>query len=227
MYSELKEALVFLGFKEINHVPKLKDITKMFNRLALKLHPYKNNGSKEATALFQQLLSAYEIAGRAAENVTQVDVDEEELIARKIFKLFSFSSVRENNSSVTIKTEKSLHSTWCLILQNSFGLPVEMGIHGKKFTMTDTCDNLSAKTFITIYQTGKVLIQGEGSRHSLNLHFVSHHLEELYLKVYNRRLQSSKTPLTKPVGRSKSISKTYICHKCDHKFTDVAAFYNH
>ena len=56
MDSELREALVFLGFVETNHVPKLKDITKMFHRLALKLHPDKNNGSKEATALFQQLL---------------------------------------------------------------------------------------------------------------------------------------------------------------------------
>ena len=102
-----------------------------------------------------------------------------------------------------------------------------MGIHGKKFTMTDTCDKLFAKIFITIYQTGKVLIQGEGKRHSLNLPFVSHHLEELCLKVYNRRLQSSKTPFTKPVSHSKSISKTYVCHKCNHKFTDVLTFYSH
>ena len=187
MDPHLKAALDTLGFQDIDHVPKLKLIVINFKRLCLKLHPDKNGGTKEANILFQNLMKAYELAGKVAESNACDDSDDEDLIARKMFRQFYFTAVQENLSSFTIKTEKTLNSLWCQILQASFGPPDDLGIHGKKFTVIDTCHNDSVKIFLTIYLTGKILIQAEANRHGLNLHFINDHLESLYAQVYNRK----------------------------------------
>ena len=67
---KLEEALHLLGFSDVNAVRKVKEIQKKFYQLSIVRHPDKNNGSKEATAAFQELLTAYHVAGKAAENVT-------------------------------------------------------------------------------------------------------------------------------------------------------------
>ena len=227
---KLKQALITLGFYDTDLLPKLKDITKRFHILARKLHPDKNGGTEESTVLFQSLIAAYELAGKAAERAAPDQDDDEEVIARKIFNQFSLSSVKENLSSFTVITEKSLNAIWSQILQTGFGQPLDLGNHGLKYTINDSCNNVHSKLFLTLYRTGKILIQAEGNDHSLNMHFVSQHFEELFIKVYNRkkllRLQSTKTPPTK-LTNGRRISKTYSCPKCDQKFTDLAAFYNH
>ena len=49
--------------------------------------------------------------------------------------------MKVNSQSITIKTEKSLHSTWLEILTANLGNPVEKGsTHGKKFTIKDQCE---------------------------------------------------------------------------------------
>jgi hypothetical protein len=226
----LREALTVLGFTDLSHIPKLKDINKKYRKLALKIHPDRNDGSKESTILFQKLNNAYEVAGKAAENIAPEKEDNEEVIARKMFQQFSFSSVKENCSSFTIITEKSLYPIWCKVLDASFGSPVELNSHGKKFTVVDTCADERSKLYLTLYKTGKVLIQAAGNNHSLNLHFVNHHLEDLYVQVYNRKklksLSVAKTPVTKHAKGGK-ISKTYNCVKCDYQCKELAVFYRH
>ena len=104
------EALQILEFDNVGVVPKLKDIQKRFYQLSKIKHPDKNNGSKESTEEFQVLLNAYHVAGKAAEQVKPEEGDMEDIIARKVFHQFQFSSVKVNSQSVTIKTEKSLNS---------------------------------------------------------------------------------------------------------------------
>ena len=230
MDCELKEALRELGFTDFTSIPKVKEINQHYRRLAREIHPDRNNGSKESGVRFQKLNNAYEIAGKAAEAIKAEKHDDEEIIARKVFQQFFLSSVKENLSSFTISTEKALHQIWCQVLVASFGSPVELNTHGKKFTIIDNCHDESSKLFLTIYKTGKVLIQAAGSKHSANSHFVSHHLEGLYIQVYNRKklkaISNSKTLITKHAKAGK-LSKTYNCSKCNYGCTELAVFYNH
>ena len=138
---KLDKALRILGFESHTELPKLKDIQKQFHRLCKVKHPDKNNGSKESTAAFQILLDAYHTAGKAAEKVAPENDDIDDIIARKVFKQFQFSSVKVNSQLVTIKTEKSLNATWLDVLTSNLGDPVSTkDIHGKKFTFIDSCE---------------------------------------------------------------------------------------
>ena len=100
---KLKEALRILGLESFSVLPKLKDIQKQFHRLSKIKHPDKNNGSKESKEEFQALLEAYHVAGKAAEKVVPEDEDFEDIISRKLFQQFQFSSVKVNSQSVTLK----------------------------------------------------------------------------------------------------------------------------
>ena len=110
--SEVREALDTLVFENLVNLPKLKEIRKKYLKLSSIHHPDKNGGSIEAKQNFQRILSAYEIAGKACEDVVYDDDDEEDKLARKIFKQFCFTSVKENMNSFTIKTEKKLFDIW-------------------------------------------------------------------------------------------------------------------
>ena len=105
---KVEEALRILGFENTKVLPKLKDIQKHFHRLSKTTHPYKNNGSKESTEEFQILLDAYNTAGKAADKIVNENDDLDDMIARKVFRQFQFSSVKVNSQSITIKTEKPL-----------------------------------------------------------------------------------------------------------------------
>ena len=120
---KLEEALRILEFKNTTVLPRLKEIQKQFHRLSKIKHPDKNNGSIKSKEDFQTLLEAYNTAGKAAEKVVHENDDIEEIIARKLFKQFQFSSVKFNSQSITIKTEKSLNSTWLEILTTYLGEP--------------------------------------------------------------------------------------------------------
>ena len=68
-----------------------------------------------------------------------------------------------------------------------FGQPEDLKTHGMKFKVDDNCENDVSRIFLTIYKTGKMLIQAEGNKHSLSSHFVDNHLEALYIQVYNKK----------------------------------------
>ena len=91
------------------------------------IHPDNNNGSKEATETFQELLTAYHVA---AENVfvTPEKEDHEDIVAMKIFKQFQFSSVKVNSQSITIKTRKALNSLWMCDDENMKIARIALGI---------------------------------------------------------------------------------------------------
>ena len=180
MKMNIKEALEVLGFADTGILPKLKEIRKRYVKLSMLHHPDKNGGSKESKEMFQVILHAYEIAGKACEDIIYDDDDHEDILARKMFKQFSFSSVTENTTTFTIKTEASLNPLWNQVLDANFGHPNDLGIHGLKYTVEDKCNKVISRIFITIYKKGKMLIQAEGNKHSLSSHFVNNHLESLY-----------------------------------------------
>ena len=78
MDIKVKEALGILGFENLETLPKLKDIRKRFMKLSLLHHPDKNNGSKEAKSKFQEILKAYETAGRVLQDTNYDDDDHED-----------------------------------------------------------------------------------------------------------------------------------------------------
>ena len=228
---KLNEALRILGFESPSILPKLKDIQKHFHRLSKLKHPDKNNGSKESTVEFQTLLDAYRIAGKAAEKVVPEKDDFEDIIAHKLFKQFQFSSVKVNSQSVTIKTEKVLNSIWLEILTNNLGEPmVNKDAHGKKFTLVDRCEEPSTNVYLTLYHTGNLLVQAQGNKQSINIHFLNSHLKDLFIQVYNRSKlspkpltnQSHKTPLRKLTKTSKNPLKKLKCPNCDY-ITNITA----
>ena len=228
---KLSEALNILGFEKSSVLPKLKEIQKHFHRLSKTKHPDKNNGSKESTAEFQTLLDAYRIAGKAAEKVVPEKDDFEDIIAHKVFQQFQFSSVKVNSQSVTIKTEKLLNSIWQEVLTSNLGEPiVNKDEHGKKFTLVDKCEEPSTNVYITLYHTGNLLVQAQGNKQSVNIHFINSHLKDLFIQVYNRSKllpkslmnQSHKTPLRKLTKTCKNPLKKIKCPKCDY-LTNITA----
>ena len=233
----LKEALQILEFGDAKVIPKLKDIQKQFHKLSKLKHPDKNGGTKEATEDFQKLLDAYHVAGKAAEETIAEDSDLEDIIAQKIFRQFQFKSVKVNSLSITIKTEKGLNSSWSEILSKNLGPPVDKGHNGKKFHMVDRCENPPQNVYITLYHTGNMLIQAEGNKQSLNIHFLNSHLQDLFIQVYNCTKQQkklpnpnlkTKTPLRKPTLRgSKTTPQQINCPKCDFQTTQTGKLAKH
>ena len=232
----LEEALKTLEFPDVKNLPKLKEIQKQFRKLCILRHPDKNGGTEEATADFQKLLHAYQVAGDAADQIKPEENDDEDIIARKIFEQFQFSSVKVNSQSITIKTEKNLNSTWVEILTTNFGQPIDKGVNGKKFTMVDRCDDASSHVFLTLYHTGNLLIQAGNNIQSKNIHFLNCHLQDLFMQVYNRAklLQKlpnlshkTKTPLRKPTKSSRTIQHQIKCPKCEYQTTATSHLAKH
>ena len=151
--------------------------------------------------------------------------DIDDIIARKVFKQFQFSSVKVNSQSVTIKTEKSLNATWLDVLTSNLGDPVSTkDIHGKKFTFVDSCEEPSMCVYLTLYHTGNLLVQAQGNKQSINIHFIDSHLRYLFIQVYKRAkqlekqsgYQSHKTSLRKLTKNNKNPLKKIKCPKCDY-----------
>ena len=92
--SEMREVFQILGFLEYSSVPRMKDVVKMFRRMALKMHPDKPGGSTEQ---FQVLQEAFLKAGTHIENQSrksqrhrEEDEDAEENMAKNIFKHYLY-----------------------------------------------------------------------------------------------------------------------------------------
>ena len=236
MEPTVVQALRVLGFSDPSIIPSVREINCRFRKLAFLKHPDRNNGSPESTSEFQELLNAYNTAGSAAEATAQDPDDNGELVARKMFRQFQSKSVKENSSSVTILTEKFLYSIWMEILTTFSGIPENKGPHGNKFTVQHTFDEVQVKVYLTMYKTGKLLVQAEKNKQNINLHFLNMHLEYLFSQVYNQQsnqktLQTQnklKTPLTKPIKTIGRISVTISkCHECQYKTTDTAKLRKH
>ena len=73
---------------------------------------------------------------------------------------------------------------WENVLLQHFGEPSDQGKNGKKYVYNDTCQD-GGILHTTLYHTAKIILQAAKNNHSINIHFVNIHLEELYTKVYH------------------------------------------
>ena len=93
---EIQRVLQELGFPEVSAVPRMKDVVKMFRKMALKRHPDKPGGSKEQFQLLQEAFlkigSWIETRQQRGETTGEQD-DLEENIAKNIFKQFYLHGV--------------------------------------------------------------------------------------------------------------------------------------
>ena len=148
MDLEVVKALRVLGFEDLSVIPKVKEITRRYRKLAFLNHPDRH--PNDPNAKFQEILNANHVAGKAAEDIPDNTADNEELVARKMFKQFQMKSVKENSTSITILTEKCLYSSWMDTLTRFAGLPENKGPNGNKFTATDYFKGSPVKTFLTM-----------------------------------------------------------------------------
>ena len=213
MEQRIKNALKVLGFEDLSTIPKMKEIRKQWIRLSLLHHPDKPTGETKA---FQQLVNAYEIACETAKKNEYDKSDLEEEVARKMHDQSQSMSVMENQQSYTILIEKCMIQYWESVLGLMYGTPKDQKTSGKKFSFKDSCPD-GGMIHITLYHTGKILLQAEKNKHSINIHFVNCHLEKLYAQVYRRKPEISVHGLKLPTSvlkqsplilksRSKSLS---------------------
>ena len=156
MDSNIKAALQVLGFDNVSFLPMMKEIRKQYLSLSRKIHPDKPGGSKEE---FQVLLDAFNLVGEAIENVDCDQDDQEEVAAREMFRQFKVNSITENSDTFTIILDKNLAENFDKVLMQVLGSPMEMGCHGRKFTMKDEYLSKPCNIYITKCKTNKVLIQ--------------------------------------------------------------------
>ena len=77
--------------------------------------------------------------------------------------------------------------------------------------------------YLRLYLSGHLLVEAQGNKQSINIHFINCHLKDLFMQVYNHAKPlelppphpSHKTPLTKLTKTARSILKKVKCPKCD------------
>ena len=103
-----------------------------------------------------------------------------------MYDQFQSLFVKENSQTFTIIIEKDVIDLWESVLGLHYGCPKDQKTSGKKFTYKDTCPD-GGMIYITLYHTGKILLQAENNKHSINIHYVNCHLEDLYTQIYRRK----------------------------------------
>ena len=87
---EIVAGLGVLGFDELNVYPRMKDVVKMFRKMALRKHPDKPGGSTEDFQILQEAFirigSFLQAQQDKSDSITADDEDYEEDIAKKLFK---------------------------------------------------------------------------------------------------------------------------------------------
>ena len=220
MELKIKNALKVFGFEDLGVIPKMKEIRKKWIKLSFIIHPDKPTGDTKA---FQELIAAYDVLCDEANKMAYDKTDLEEEIARKIYHQFQSMSIKENLQTFTLLIEKSFIQSWETILTTNYGAPKNQQSSGQKFSFKDNCPD-GGMIFLTLYHTGKILLQAEKNKHSINIHFVNYHLESLYKQVYIMNPQISmhgvKVPssilMQRPVmKKSRSQSLSFQCKECD------------
>ena len=129
MDPKIKSALEVLGFHEcakVGKLPKLKEVTKVFHKLAMVHHPDKPGGDGE---VFKPITEAYRLVGEFLENVkddkTDDHFDYEEDVARRMFHQFKFGNVKENMRSFTVHIDNADSHLWTKVLSKHYGDPLD------------------------------------------------------------------------------------------------------
>ena len=191
---DLKTALEILGFNEDatdgGKVLKMKYIQKKYHKLAMVNHPDKG-GDEE---YFKNITEAYILIGDYVDDEIVDNKDDcydfKEEIARKTFKTFKFSNIKENFRSFTININNSTSTTWDKILSNHNGQPLDEkanSLHWKVKSYTD--GNITANITISKWHVPKkdkqckLLIQSNKSGNFLPAHFADNELPNFTLVV--------------------------------------------
>ena len=180
----LDEALSFLNFDKI---PSMKELNRKYRQMALCLHPDKNNGTKEATENYQNLLKYYRIIGdKILEEATDMNenTDDEEKDNVAIFRNFNVD--QKNKLSHIILLEKDHVSAWRKVLISKCGDPQDLTQrnHGLKFQVLNFIVNDESFTItITLWETTKEKFHIQSSKQFANDMFIMQNLPEFYAEV--------------------------------------------
>ena len=244
MDEKIRAALSVLGFKDsytIQKVPKMKEVTKKFHKLALANHPDKG-GDEEVC---KKVTEAYRLVGDLIEkqknDIPADDLfDFEEDVAMKTFEQFK-ANVKQNMKSFTIQIENSTSFAWEVILTKHFGSPMDRKSNGLHWSVKKYSDgNIVGNVTIGKWHKpkkdnqSKLHIQSNEAGNYLPAHFVDHELPKLFEEVSKYQEKPSvtrdrssasskaKTPLKKLTKPRTSILKTFKCNKCEFR-TNVSA----
>ena len=102
MDTEMKKYLVIIGFEEdIEEIPKLKTVLKMWRKSARICHPDKGGEKSKFQELQDALENIIEMIKQLKKNkLEDDDTDEEELFAMKLFN--EFNCKKENSNSYNL-----------------------------------------------------------------------------------------------------------------------------
>ena len=187
MDLEIKKLLFILGFeKETKKAPLMKEVRKIFFMLSRKKHPDKPGGSKQA---FQELLDAYERIGKLIQDKSQEDVDdEEETLARNLFKETNFERI--NLYSITISILTIHVDAWYKVLCEKYGKPDDNSntSNGMKFEVENyEYENHSSSLCVILlkkekYKRSTLLIDAK-RKQPICIDYVEKELPNLFEKV--------------------------------------------
>ena len=213
--DEVIKDLNTLGFKELEELPKLKDVKKSYYEMAKELHPDKHmdedeNVKKEFEEKFKTLLNAYKrLSLFILKNTNNNENDEEENLIRKEFE--SMNVMTMNQNSVRLSIPKNHAPFWRQVFQNKFGFPNDQ-------SATDNGEQFKTKTgvSITLWEKKKasrstILISGPKSMY---LSFVNEGITKLFEEVLQKASQS-KTPENGMKYKINSTNKTSNCSLCN------------
>ena len=229
-------------------LPLMKEIRKNFLRLSLERHPDKSGGSKED---FQELVNAYEKIGRVIQDTTQEDkTDDEETIARNLFKETNFEKI--NLYSVTVSILTTQADAWETVLIDMYGEPTEgkEKANGKKFIVKNVAkdEEKIPVMYVTLWKKEKsirsTLLIDARRKQIVSIDFVQKVLPELFKKVIEIcsskpsvsaleedqfKIKDKIKPVPKPRKRSKSTDskpidvcqKEWTCKDCMKRFNST------
>ena len=130
--------------------------------------------------------------------------DDDDIVARKMFKQFQLKSVKENSSSVTILNEKCLYSLWMETLTNFGGIPEDKGPNGSKFTVVHTVNDVPC---IALENSLSKLKRTNSTRICTSLTHILRNCSLKYTNTRNRLVRSqSKATITNSKLRWQSQS---------------------
>ena len=232
MDLKIKRALEILGFEEnakVGKLPKMKAVKKKFHKLALTHHPDKPGGNGD---VFKEMTEAYRLIGEYIldepediEKTEDDDHDFEEEVARKTFRQFQFSNIKENMKSFTIHVENSQSFTWDKILTKHYGTPVDRETNGQHWKVENYTDG-SVTANLTIgkwhipkkdKQTKLHVQSSNETGNFLPAHFVDNVLPKLFEEVstcYDLEIQGPRKEVS---GKKETTLKPNIfkCKECD------------
>ena len=138
LIAQVLNCMKILEFDDLEKIPMMKEVRKKFIRLVKAKHPDGGNGTEED---FIELFDAKEFLMNyiKVNFPVQVDIDEEETLARKEFDSANIENINEDSVTVFIP---SYHvSTWRKCLSERYGdprtLPTKHGVKPIQFKTDD------------------------------------------------------------------------------------------